>query len=51
MTVFQVQFSKDGNYLYTGGRKVKPCAEFFLLNLFVPLFTRTLELFFANSGR
>lgn len=21
--VFQVQFSKDGNYLYTGGRKVR----------------------------
>lgn len=22
LTCFQVQFSKDGNYLYTGGRKV-----------------------------
>ncbi|KAI8567533.1 hypothetical protein RHMOL_Rhmol02G0129900 [Rhododendron molle] len=25
--VTHVQFSKDGNYLYTGGRKVKPCAD------------------------
>lgn len=31
--VFQVQFSKDGNYLYTGGRKVQyfPCS---ILNCF-----------------